>query len=364
MEEVTLGAARAEPLSNAGCARRVLPLRDQAVRRLRAGVGRRRRPARCRYSTASRRRANIDRASKAAEAARLRYQAVREEKRVRAEELGVGDWRRREAAAQLAERRAQDWRPSACGSPTQPARAARLGGGGAVGPRRREPRRPRGWSKRNSTACWLWAALRSEAGMLAAALVGDVARRSRRRPSRMTRTWRRALWLLPLLVLVVTGARLLRPQHRAVGADRRRRGARRCGWRSRPTARSSRSTTSRCGRASTAASSNIPDAPASVVAAGDEIVRFDDGPVAGELAAAESERLAATRSRCARRARPRRSVRERAATDRAPARAGRADARGLRRVERGAARGGGAARVSGARRAAARRVARASASTS
>jgi HlyD family secretion protein len=110
----------------------------------------------------------------------------------------------------------------------------------------------------------------------------------------MTRTWRRALWLLPLLVLVVTVraycGRNTAPSVQTVAAKRA----------------PLRVVVSTNGKVEPVDDIEvrarldgrvvyIPD-PGKVVAAGDEMVRFDDGPVAGQVAAAESDRLAAIES--------------------------------------------------------------------
>jgi HlyD family secretion protein len=80
---------------------------------------------------------------------------------------------------------------------------------------------------------------------------------------------------------------------------------------------------------------SIPD-PGKVVAAGEEMVRFDDGPVAGQVAAAESERLAALESlRAARATAAERQAR--LATDRALQRQGALTREVLTQSERAAA---------------------------
>ncbi len=135
----------------------------------------------------------------------------------------------------------------------------------------------------------------------------------------MMGSWRRALWLLPLLVLVVTVraycGRTVAPSVQTVAAKR-------------APLRVVVSTNGKVepvddievrarldGRVV-----NIPD-PGKAVAAGDEMVRFDEGPVAGQVAAAESERLAALESlRVARATAVERQ--ERLATDRALQREG------------------------------------------
>ena len=110
----------------------------------------------------------------------------------------------------------------------------------------------------------------------------------------MAMSWHRALWLLPLVVVLVT-----------VRA-----------WCGRTAAPSVQTVAARRAPLRVVVSTNgkiepvddievrarldgrvvrIPD-PGKAVAAGDEMVRFDDGPVAGQVAAAESERLAALES--------------------------------------------------------------------
>ena len=110
----------------------------------------------------------------------------------------------------------------------------------------------------------------------------------------MAMSWRRALWLLPLVVVLVT-----------VRA-----------WCGRTAAPSVQTVAARRAPLRVVVSTNgkvepvddievrarldgrvvsIPD-PGKVVAAGDEMVRFDEGPVAGQVAAAESDRLAALES--------------------------------------------------------------------
>lgn len=110
----------------------------------------------------------------------------------------------------------------------------------------------------------------------------------------MMMSWRRALWLLPLVVVLVTVrawcGRTAPPTVQAVAARR-------------APLRVVVSTNGKVepvddievrarldGRVV-----SIPD-PGKAVASGDEMVRLDDGPVAGQLAGAESERLAALES--------------------------------------------------------------------
>ena len=260
--------------------------------------------------------ANIDRATKAAEAARLRYQSVHEEKRVRAERARASGRRRREAAG-VGRAARQDRGRAPAARRRQPEGPARLGGGGAVGPRRREPRRPRARGSATGQRAGLGGVAEGTR-----ASRGGVGRRRRGGAGGgqgMTRTWRRALWLLPLLVLVVTVraycGRNTAPSVQTVAAKR-------------APLRVVVSTNGKVepvddievrarldGRVV-----NIPD-PGKVVAAGDEMVRFDDGPVAAQVAAAESERLAAIESlRVARATAAER--RERLTTDRALQREG------------------------------------------
>src|SRR4051794_21613476 len=107
----------------------------------------------------------------------------------------------------------------------------------------------------------------------------------------MAISWRRALWLLPLAIALLT--------MRA--------------WCGRTTPPSVQTVAARRAPLRVIVSTNgkvepvddievrarldgrvvsIPD-PGKVVAAGEEMVRFDEGPVAGQVAAAQSERLAA-----------------------------------------------------------------------
>jgi outer membrane protein TolC len=117
--------------------------------------------------------ANIDRATKAAEAARLRYQSVHEEKRVRADELErrVGVAVKQQA---LAERRAK-----IAAERLRLADASLKGQRGSVAEalaaRADASRDGRGLVEAQLASVQAWAALQKERGHLAAALVGDVA---------------------------------------------------------------------------------------------------------------------------------------------------------------------------------------------
>ena len=110
----------------------------------------------------------------------------------------------------------------------------------------------------------------------------------------MAMSWRRALWLIPIVIALVTVraycGRTVAPSVQTVAVRR-------------APLRVVVSTNGKVepvddievrarldGRVV-----SIPD-PGKVVAAGEEMVRFDDGPVAGQVAAAESERLAALES--------------------------------------------------------------------
>ena len=118
--------------------------------------------------------ANVDSATKAAEAARLRYESVHEEKRVRAEELE----RRVGAAVQqqaLAQRRAkiaaERLRLADASLQGQRGSVAR----GAGGARRRRAATRAALVDAQLASVRAWAALQRERGHLAAALVGEVA---------------------------------------------------------------------------------------------------------------------------------------------------------------------------------------------
>ena len=236
----------------------------------------------------------IDGASKAAEAARLRYDAMRDAKRLQVRELA----RRLVALQEQPALADAPRRLAGSGSawPTSPAGAARHVLPGAGGARRRAARRQRRHRRPlRPRAAVGDPAARDRAPGGATHRRGERAALSGASPAIMSDRLRR--WLLvvvPLALAVGVAAAVVstRPRGRWCRGGGASRAAARAGGDQRQGRAGRRYRgAGPAGRAHRRHSRM----PASAVEAGEEIVRFDDGPVASELATAESDRLAVDR---------------------------------------------------------------------